>query len=203
MESKNSVISQNPRNPYKVRDSPIRKTVISNKKPLTEPERGLLLAGFRVDAQNPDSDYRTTRVIWSTGCHPWSLRNAGDCRWRITEQEGHRYVRYIRAKTLSETQLDLDPGIETWLLDFVKDQGGFTEREYHRRVKTYGKRIGLEGLGPRALRHDRIYLTARACGWDLSVATAMFGTSANVLLGYMASDRARTYSEKILKEAFT
>ena len=176
--------------------------VVSNQKPLAEDERSILLEHFRRDLGSNDPNYQTTRIFWSTGCHPWSLTNAPDCRWRITVEFGKKYLRYIRAKQGGETCLDLDPVIEPFLMIFLEQQGGYGVREYHRRVKTYGRRIGLEGLCPRALRHDRIYLTGRACNWDYNVLSEMFGTDMDTLLGYTASDRAKTYSEKILKEAF-
>lgn len=176
--------------------------VVSSKRPLAEDERRVLIDAFRRDQNFVDRNYQTTRVFWSTACHPWSLAHAYDCRWKISEEEGHRYVSYVRAKTDHETRLDLDPAIATWLLSFLKDEGGWTEREYHRRVKTYGREIGLEGLGPRALRHDRIFLTGRACNWDYNVLASMYGTDMRTLLGYTASERAKTYSDKILREAF-
>jgi len=149
-----------------------------------------------------DPCYRTTRVIWSTGCHPWSLANAEYCRWKIVEENGASYVDFLRAKTYQHTHVVLDPAIASWLLDFIRDHGGYTEREYHRRVKTFGRNFGLDGLCPRALRHDRIFLTGRACGWDLNVLVSIFGTDAQTLLGYMATDRAKTYTDQILKNAF-
>jgi hypothetical protein len=176
--------------------------VVSNKRPLAEDERAVLTGAFRRDQLTSDPNYRTARVIWSTGCHPWSLANAYDCRWKIVEEGGHRYVDYIRAKNLKHTHLDLDPGIGDWLLDFIRDEGGYTEREYHRRVKTYGNAIGLEGLAPRACRHDRIFLTGRACGWDINVLQEIFGTSVSIILGYMAFERAKTYSDRIVRESF-
>jgi hypothetical protein len=176
--------------------------VVSSKRPLQEQERKVLIEAFRRDQGLTDADYRTTRVFWSTGCHPWSLAHGYDCNWRIVTDAGHQYVSYIRAKTDQETQLDLDPAIALWLPDFIKDESGWTEREYHRRVKTYGKRIGLEGLGPRALRHDRIFLTGRACKWDYNILSSMFGTDMRTLLRYTASERAKTYSDQILREAF-
>jgi hypothetical protein len=188
--------------PRKVRISRTRNMVVSNKRPLAEDERRVLIEAFKRDQISEDPNYRTARVIWSTACHPWSLANAYDCRWRITEEAGHRYINYIRAKQAGETCLDLDPAIAEWILDFLRDEGGYTEREYHRRVKTYGSWIGLDGLGPRALRHDRIFLTGRAVNWDYNVLSMMFGTDMKTLLGYTATERAKTYSEKILREAF-
>jgi len=180
----------------------IRNMVVSNKRPLAEDERRTLLEGFKVLRGSADRDYRTTQVIWSTGCHPWSLQNSDYCRWKVVEEGGTSYVDYLRAKTYEHTHLVLDPAIATWLLEFLRDEGGYTTREYHRRVKTFGLSLGLDGLCPRALRHDRIFLTGRACGWDLNALTAIFGTDASTLLGYMATDRAKTYSDKILREAF-
>lgn len=176
--------------------------VVSTKRPLTEEERTVLRASFRARGLDADSDYRTTHVIWSTACHPWSLSNAAGANWRTFAQDGRTMLSYVRAKTREETHLDLDPSIAGWLEQFLLDEAGKTEREYHRRVKTFGASIGLTGLAPRALRHDRIFLDGRACKWDLPFLQMRYGTDAKTLLRYMALDRATEHSDAILREAF-
>jgi len=175
---------------------------VSTKRPLTEEERKVLRDSFRARGIDMEPNYRTTHLIWSTACHPWSLSNWTATNWRVFEQNGRQMLSYVRAKTHEETHLDLDPHIAGWWQQFLEEQGGHTEREYHRRVKTFGGSIGLEGLSPRALRHDRIFLDGRASGWDLPFLQNRYGTDAKTLLRYMQIERATQHSEAILKEAF-
>ncbi|MCI4357341.1 MAG: hypothetical protein L3K18_09470 [Thermoplasmata archaeon] len=144
----------------------------------------------------------TARWIWAVGCHPWSFAHPEEARWRLLPEDGEIYVDYLRAKTYKHTHLLLDPAVRPWAAQFVAEEAGYSEREYLRRTARFGKKIHLDGLTCRALRHDRIFLTLRAVDWDMPVVVMMFGTDAGTLMGYAAGERAKTYTASLKARSF-
>lgn len=155
---------------------------VSTKEPLEEAERATLLRSF--DQFPDDLDKFTTRIFYSTGCHPWSLAHPDRANWKIVSGADGTYLTYLRAKTYEQTRLVMDPGVEPWIEAFLEEELGHSEHEYARRVRRWAEKAGLSGMTPRTLRHDCIYRFLREFDWNLVYAVATFGTDARTLVGY-------------------
>ncbi len=177
--------------------------LVSTKEGLSDDQRRTLLRSF----EGSDSiDSLTTHWFYSIGCHPWSLAHPVAANWRIVVEDGIDWYHYIRAKagTVPDPvcRIPIDPAIRPWCETFLEEEGEHSEREYLRRVQRFAKGIGLEGMSPRTLRHDKIMVTGPLVGWDPNLMRAMFGTDYGTLVRYAAKDRLRAFGARLVAGRF-
>jgi len=113
-------------------------SVVSTTGPLAGSERSVFLAAVRAHVEDPAA--QTAWVIYSTGCHPWSLANPRIAEWSVTQDEGGTpFIDWRLPKTRpfsrrKKTLLSVDGTVETYDVRTVRASSGRKQRTVHLRL---------------------------------------------------------------------
>lgn len=128
------------------------------------------------------------RILSLTGIHPDVLADPGGRRLRMESVNGVTYLRWNRPKKKGvEAGVTFPlPAAEAPVIEaFVRQvrRAPYTRQHLWRRVRELGRAAGVEGLGPRVLRHTAIEQDARR-GSTMAELCARFGITPAVALQY-------------------
>lgn len=131
------------------------------------------------------------------GCHPQVLADPKKWGLVLREKNGVHEAIWKRPKTGKPCRVPIPPSLASQLGDYLAGGSYYGRANIHRIIQWAARQAGLEGVGPRTLRHTRAMEIKRKYG-DRAAQDAL-GVDESTLAAYTALSQDR-FVEEAAKE---